>query len=289
MADDPRDRDEPADPGGWLPPSAPGGGSGGPGGPTESPGATSWDPPSEQWPAPGSATPDWGGQPAPGGSGGWGQPGYGSPYGGGPQQGYGGGPQQGYGGGPQQGYGGGSQQGYGGGPPQAQGSPYGYGSPQGQGSPYGYGSPYGQSPYAGQPSPWASTYYYTYAEPDNTPATAGFIMSLASIAVLVLFFGFLSPLTLILSVAAIFVSRNGIKKVERGETKRNKDLAQWGFWLGIVGAVLSALAIAGWLAVILSDPDFFDTPPDQDGEGDPARALAALVAGLARTAAALLG
>jgi hypothetical protein len=83
-------------------------------------------------------------------------------------------------------------------------------------------------------------------------------MSLASIGTLVMFFGFLSPINLGVSIASIFVSRNGLKKVERGETTKNKDLAKWGFWLGIVGAVLAALVIIAFVAVVASSPDWFD-------------------------------
>jgi uncharacterized membrane protein HdeD (DUF308 family) len=83
-------------------------------------------------------------------------------------------------------------------------------------------------------------------------------MALASIGTLVLFFGFLSPLNLCLSIAAVFVSRNGIKKVERGETTKNKDLGRWGFWLGIVGAVLSLLVILAFVALVTSDPSWLD-------------------------------
>jgi hypothetical protein len=114
-----------------------------------------------------------------------------------------------------------------------------------------------QNPY-GQPSPWASTYYWKQAEPDNTPAIAGFIMSLASLGTLVMFFGILSPINLCVSIAAAFVSRNGIKKVENGETTKNRDLGRWGFWLGIVGAVLSALVIVAFIALVTSDPDWLD-------------------------------
>jgi hypothetical protein len=120
---------------------------------------------------------------------------------------------------------------------------------------------YQQQPQYGwgqQQSPWASTYYYTYAEPDNSPALGGFITSLASIGALVFFLGLLSPLTLIASIVATFVSRNGSQKVERGETTKHADLAKWGFWLGILGVVLSVLAMAAWLALILAAPEVFD-------------------------------
>jgi hypothetical protein len=145
--------------------------------------------------------------------------------------------------------------------PQQPPSPYSQ-PPQGWGQQppqYGQQPPqYGQPNPYGQPSPWASTYYWQQSEPDNTPAIAGFIMSIASIATLVMFFGFLSPVNLCVSVAAIFVSRNGIKKVERGETTKNKDLAKWGFWLGIVGTVLAALVIIAFIAVVASSPEWFD-------------------------------
>ena len=153
-------------------------------------------------------------------------------------------------------------------PPQQPGQQPQYGQPPpawGQQPPPQYGQqPYGQpSPY-GQQTPWASTYYWTPAEPDNTPAVAGFIMSLASIGTLVMFFGFLSPVNLCLSIASTFVSRNGIKKVERGETTKNKDLAKWGFWLGIAGAVLSLLVIAAFIALIASDPSWLDDLDDSE-------------------------
>ena len=137
-------------------------------------------------------------------------------------------------------------------PPEAasQGPPLYQQPPYQQQAPYGWGQQ--------QPSPWASTYYWTYSEPDNAPALGGFITSLASIATLVFFLGILSPLTLIASIVAAVVSRNGSQKVERGETTKHADLAKWGFWMGILGAVLSVLAIAAWLAVILAAPEVFD-------------------------------
>ena len=144
-------------------------------------------------------------------------------------------------------------------PPQQGQQPPAWGQPGYGQQPPGYGQqPYGQQNPHGQPTPWASTYYWTQAEPDNTPAMAGFIMSLASIGTLVMFFGFLSPFNLALSIAATFVSRNGIKKVERGETSKNKDIAKWGFWLGIVGAVLSLLVILAFVALVTSDPSWLD-------------------------------
>ena len=170
--------------------------------------------------------------------------------------------------------------------PSAGWGPPGYG----QGPPgYGQSPPgYGQSPY-GHGSPWASTYYYAQAEPANSPAVAGFILSITAIATLVVFFGLLAPLTVGLSIAGLVVSRNGIKKVDRGETRKNRDLARWGFWLGIVGIVLALLAIAGWVALIAADPDAFEDDGYDPDDGDPVRVLALSSVALARVAAGLLG
>lgn len=151
-------------------------------------------------------------------------------------------------------------------PPGQQQQPYGqpqYGQPT-----YGGGSPYGQSPYGGQqygqPSPYAATYGWHQAEPSNSPAVAGFVLSITSIGTLILFFGFLSPVNFCVSIAGIFVSRNGIKKVERGETTKNKDLAKWGFWLGIVGTILAALAILLFVLAFASDPNWLDELDDTE-------------------------
>jgi hypothetical protein len=161
----------------------------------------------------------------------------------------------------------------GGAPGPAQQPPQ-WGPPQ---SPYGYGSP------------WASTYYYAHREPDNSPGMAGFILSLVSIGVLLIFVGFSAPLTICLSIAAVVVSRNGINKVKRGETRKHKDLATWGFWLGIVGIVLSLLAAAGWIALFVAAPDAFEDDYEYDEDGDPVRVPALAARAFARAAGALLG
>jgi hypothetical protein len=104
----------------------------------------------------------------------------------------------------------------------------------------------------------------------------------------VLFFGFLAPITLGLSIAGTVVSRNGLNKIKRGETRKNKDVGSWGFWLGVAGIVLSVLAMAAWAAVFIAAPETFEDDYEYDDEGDPIRALAALAVTLARAAAAVL-
>ena len=114
--------------------------------------------------------------------------------------------------------------------------------------PYPYGYPqqgYYQSP---QYAAWVAA----NQGPDNSSAMGGFITSVASIGALVFFVGLAGPLCFIASVVAMFVSREGIRKVDRGETAKGKDLAQWGFWLGLAGAILAAIATALWAVLIVA-------------------------------------
>ena len=136
--------------------------------------------------------------------------------------------------------------------PQQPYNPYGY-------QPYGYPPPGQQAPY------WPQTVYWQQ-EPGNTPAMVGFIMSIASIATTFMSIGFLSPITLLVSIASTIVSRTGQKKVDRGETRKSRDLATWGFWLGIAGIVLALLALTIWIVAIASNPDLFDDTSSPDGE-----------------------
>jgi hypothetical protein len=46
----------------------------------------------------------------------------------------------------------------------------------------------------------------------------------------------------IASVLAIVFGKIGMNKAERGEAT-NGDVAKWGFWLGIIGLILSALGV----------------------------------------------
>ena len=50
------------------------------------------------------------------------------------------------------------------------------------------------------------------------------------------------------SVPAIVFGRIGITRADQGLAD-NKSSAQWGFWLGIVGLVLSVLGISAWILI----------------------------------------
>jgi hypothetical protein len=236
------------------------------------------DPPNPNWAPPGGhggapgGSPQ-GGQPAGGGygqsqGGGYGQsPPGGSPPGGGyGQQGYG---QQGYG--QQQGWG---QPGYG----------QGYQGQQGYGGQYGYGQPgYGgySGGYYGYPS--YDAWKQATQGPSNSAAVGGFITSICSLGLLLFIIGLSAPVTFFASIAGTIVSRNGIKKVDNGETSRNKDLAQWGFWLGIAGIVLSLLAAGVWTAIFIAADDL-DDDYDSTYDSDPYTNMIRVIGAVARLA-----
>ena len=102
-------------------------------------------------------------------------------------------------------------------PPQPQpGSsrPYGYGPPPG----YGYGPPPGwQQPQWQQPYPaWAMA----PREPDNSPAVAGFALSMVGGGLLFFFAGLSTILSLGLVDRGIVYSRKGREKVDRGRDEQ---------------------------------------------------------------------
>jgi hypothetical protein len=61
------------------------------------------------------------------------------------------------------------------------------------------------------------------------------------------------------AIVGIVCGRNGKRKVDAGETPKHRGLAQAGFIIGWVSLVLSVLATAGWILVIVlaaNDEDF---------------------------------
>jgi hypothetical protein len=69
-------------------------------------------------------------------------------------------------------------------------------------------------------------------QPENTMGVLALVMG-------VLQFICLGPIA---SVLAIVFGKIGMNKAERGEAT-NGDVAKWGFWLGIIGLILSALGV----------------------------------------------
>jgi hypothetical protein len=139
----------------------------------------------------------------------------------------------------------------------------GYGQPgypppgQGYGPPPGQGYPPGQAyPPPGYPPPWG---YAQPPVPDNGQAVAGFVFALVSLGLLVMSAGLSSIVSIGCAIVGIVCGRNGKRKVDAGETPKHRGLAQAGYIIGWVSLVLSVLATAGWILVIVlaaTDEDF---------------------------------
>jgi hypothetical protein len=105
---------------------------------------------------------------------------------------------------------------------------------------------------AGWPPPAAPwTYSPGAAVPDNGQAVAGFVLSLVAGGLLVLSFGVSSIVSIACAAFGIVYSRKGRTKVDAGETPKHRGLAQAGFITGIVVVVLSVLATAFWLLILI--------------------------------------
>jgi hypothetical protein len=123
-------------------------------------------------------------------------------------------------------------------PPPPPQQTYGYPPP-----PPGHQAP---PPGWGQPPQWA----WQPPVPDNGQAVVGFVFSVVGIGLLVISFGLSSIVSVGCAITGIVCSRNGKRKVERGETPKHKGLAQAGYIVGWVGLALSMLATAGWIVAI---------------------------------------
>ena len=132
-------------------------------------------------------------------------------------------------------------------PPPAPQQTYGYPPP-----PPGYGYQ-AQQPPPGYPYPHPYPPQWGYAAPpvpDNGQAVAGFVFSLVAVGLLVISFGLSTIISLGCAITGVVLSRNGTRKVARGETPKHRGLAQAGFIIGWVGVGLSILATAGWILAI---------------------------------------
>jgi hypothetical protein len=135
-----------------------------------------------------------------------------------------------------------TQQSYG----QQQQTGYQYGQYQPPGNQYGqqYQQPYGQYQQPGA--------YSAYPiEPSNDAAVGSLVSSLTAIGFLLFTAGILAPLTIPGSIVGIIMGKKGMKNVDQGKTRKNRDLAQAGFISGIVGVVIGVLAIIGWVALFV--------------------------------------
>jgi hypothetical protein len=141
--------------------------------------------------------------------------------------------------------------------------------------------PPGYPPYGWQQPPPPGWGYPPPPQPDNGPAVTGFVLSLVSAGLLFVSGGISSIVSIGCSIAAIVYARKGKAKVERGETQKNRGLAQAGFIIGIVGLVLAVLATIVWgliLVALIADEDFrrdFENEFDNSNSIDAALRVAA--------------
>ena len=83
----------------------------------------------------------------------------------------------------------------------------------------------------------------------NIPALAAVFLGPLSIFLLIFSSGAAFFVSLPCAIAAIVLGNLGTRRVDRGEADSHRALAVLGRITGIVGAVLSVIAIAAWLAV----------------------------------------
>jgi hypothetical protein len=143
-----------------------------------------------------------------------------------------------------------------------------------------------QQPGWQQPPPWG--YPPAAREPDNGPAIAGFVLSLVSGGLLIFSLGLSSIVSLACAVAGLIYSRKGKQRVDAGETSKNRSLAQAGYVISIVSLVLSVLATAFWVLILvlaIVDEDFQRDLENSNG----VRASVRLTAAALRAGSYLLG
>jgi hypothetical protein len=127
------------------------------------------------------------------------------------------------------------------------------------------------------PQPWA---YAQQRVPDNNQAVAGFILSLVGGGLLMVSFGLSSIVSVGLSIAGMVLGRQGVRRVDAGETPKSRSLGQAGFWIGLVSLILSVIATGIWVAVLiaaLTDEEFQN---DLERDFDESRSLSVAVAAL---------
>jgi hypothetical protein len=125
-----------------------------------------------------------------------------------------------------------------------------------------------------QPPAWG---YPRPAAPENNHAVAGFVLSLVSLGLLVVSVGISTVISVGCAIAGMVLGRKGVRRVDAGETPRHRGLGQAGFWIGVVSLVLSLLATAAWIAVLIaaiSDDEFRD---DLEREFDDSESITAVV------------
>jgi hypothetical protein len=149
----------------------------------------------------------------------------------------------------------------------------------------------GQPPPPGwQPPPWG--YAPAAREPDNGSAVAGFVLSLVAGGLLLFSAGLSTIVSIGCAIAGMIYSRKGKARVDAGETSKNRGLAQAGFIISIVSLVLSSLATAFWVLILvlaLTDDEFQRDLENEFDDSQSIRASLTIVGAAMRVAGHLIG
>jgi hypothetical protein len=143
--------------------------------------------------------------------------------------------------------------------------------------------------YGWQQQPWG--YAPGAREPDNGPAVAGFVLSLVAGGLLLFSVGLSTIVSIGCAVGGLLYSRKGKQKVAAGETSKNRGLAQAGFIISIVSLVLSILATAFWVLILvlaLTDDEFQRDIENEFDDSQSIRASVQITGAAVRTAGHLL-
>jgi hypothetical protein len=134
-----------------------------------------------------------------------------------------------------------------------------------------------------QPPPQAWSYPQQRV-PDNHQALTGFVLSLVGGGLLLVSAGLSSILSVGLSVAGMILGRQGVKRVDAGETPKHRSLGQAGFWIGLVSLILAVIATAIWVAMLIAALSDDEIRRDLERDFDESQRLSVILAATVRLA-----
>jgi hypothetical protein len=95
------------------------------------------------------------------------------------------------------------------------------------------------------------------------------VLGILAVTLLVFSAGVGAVLTLPMSVAAWIMGAQGRKNVASGQTSYGDGIAHSGVILGIVGVILGLLALAVWIALLVSGIDWEELRRDLENQSNP--------------------
>jgi len=108
------------------------------------------------------------------------------------------------------------------------------------------------SPAPGGWAPPTAPPRYAEPAPRNPGAVASLVLGILAVGGVIISVGIFAPLTLAAAVAAWVVGRRAVQRADR-EGAPQRGSAHAGYVLGILGVVLSALAVVVWILLLTDD------------------------------------